>query len=335
MSVRAVNDSIRQLTADGDFKKSEIPTLMQAAGAADRNEAKAIRDFIASYRGTFEPGAKTELNKLLGQMPRLRTTAAQINAQVTREEPVLSADIKARLGTGATKTFGGTVIPDAVKAVINQARANGKLVYDVRQQKADPVYDNEHGPGTMSLDGQFNPYSQQQNADDTLAFDKTELTPKGIEEDMTKPQTWMEIAGYQQIGGVDSPILKQVTGTGSGHISELYDEASWSRSQTFARGPGGDKYASNFAILADGSLHCVPASRRSAADPDMLILTTASLARGKQMMFNGHLHMDEGVVTYVGLSGRLGKNNDNVIDAVEVLKAWGFKLAPGLTVTQE
>ena len=67
----------------------------------------------------------------------------------------------------------------------------------------------------------------------------------------------------------------------------------------------------------------------------MLILTTASLARGKQMMFNGHLHMDEGVVTYVGLSGRLGKNNDNVIDAVEVLKAWGFKLAPGLTVTQE
>lgn len=129
--------------------------------------------------------------------------------------------------------------------------------------------------------------------------------------------------------------FEKVTTKGNGRITELYDEAHWP--DTLARGPGGQKYASNFAILADGSVHAVPASHRSKGDPG-LILTTASLGRGKQMLFNGHLHMENGVVNYVGMSGRLGKLKEDgtkFADPVAILKAWGFQVTPGLTVTQE
>ena len=87
----------------------------------------------------------------------------------------------------------------------------------------------------------------------------------------------------------------------------------------------------------DGSFHAVPASRRSDANPG-LILTTASLARGKQMLFNGHIHMEKGVVTYVGLSGRLCKlqqDGTRFVDPIALLKAWGFQTSPGLKVTNE
>ncbi len=169
-----------------------------------------------------------------------------------------------------------------------------------------------------------------------MAFDYTELTPQKIDADLSTTQTWQEQDSYKTVGGNQEATFKSVTGKPNGRITELYDEASWS--ETKARGPGGQKYASNFAILADGSVHCVPASRRTNAEP-WRILTTASLARGKQMAFNGHLHMENGVVTYVGQSGRLGKLQEKgdakFVDPVEVLKAWGFKLAPGLKVTQE
>jgi hypothetical protein len=82
----------------------------------------------------------------------------------------------------------------------------------------------------------------------------------------------------------------------------------------------------------------VPASRRSGADPGR-ILTTASLGRGQQMLMNGHLNMQAGVVTYVGMSGRLcklaEKGDAKFVDPIELLKAWGFKTAPGLKVTNE
>ena len=81
----------------------------------------------------------------------------------------------------------------------------------------------------------------------------------------------------------------------------------------------------------------VPASRRTSAEP-WRILTTASLGRDKQMLVNGHLHMENGVVTYVGMSGRLCKQQDKgakFVDPIALIKAWGFKTAPGLSVTNE
>ena len=57
------------------------------------------------------------------------------------------------------------------------------------------------------------------------------------------------------------------------------------------------------------------------------------------MLFNGHLHMEKGVVTYVGMSGRLCKLQEKgeakFVDPVKLLEAWGFKMAPGLKVTNE
>ena len=56
------------------------------------------------------------------------------------------------------------------------------------------------------------------------------------------------------------------------------------------------------------------------------------------MLFNGHIHMEAGVVTYVGMSGRLCKQQKDgmkFVDPVEIIKAWGFKTSPGLKVTNE
>jgi hypothetical protein len=202
--------------------------------------------------------------------------------------------------------------------------------------KADPVYDTTHGEPEMTLDGKFNPYAQDQKATGSMAFSHTELTPAKVKADLETAQSVNVLKGYKTVNGNRVAEYERQTLKGNGRITDLYDEASWP--DTMARAPGGQKYASNFAILADGSLHCVPASRRSAAEP-WRILTTASLARGKQMLFNGHLHMENGVVTYVGMSGRLCKlqsrGEATFVDPVELIKAWGFEVAPGLKVTQE
>ena len=77
----------------------------------------------------------------------------------------------------------------------------------------------------------------------------------------------------------------------------------------------------------------MPASRRPSG-PNQYILTTASLARGKLEVFNGHIFTSsDGTVNYVGKSGRL--KDFKTVDAVALLKAAGFKVAPGLQVTQE
>ncbi len=59
------------------------------------------------------------------------------------------------------------------------------------------------------------------------------------------------------------------------------------------------------AILADGTLHCLPAARRS--EPQDVILTNPALSRGKNMLFNGHITANNGVITSIEMSGRLSK----------------------------
>ena len=91
----------------------------------------------------------------------------------------------------------------------------------------------------------------------------------------------------------------------------------------------------------DGSFHCLPASRRMSIDGDLagLILTNPSLAREKHMLFNGHIEAQNGVITSIGMSGRIGKkaarNQNAFIDPVAVFKAWCFKLAPNLQTRTE
>ena len=78
--------------------------------------------------------------------------------------------------------------------------------------------------------------------------------------------------------------------------------------------------------------------RRTELQPG-LILTNPSLARGQRMLFNGHIRVQAGVITYVGMSGRLSKlaakGEHKFVDPIPLLKAQGFKMAPGLQVTFE
>lgn len=335
MSVRDIKESFARITRDRKIDVKDIDTVLVDAGSISADEEKAIKAEADKFAGMMEPGAAAKLREKLGEIGSLRRQAAQINKSVEAVAPRLTAEVEAKLKPGVdTKSFGGTKIPEAVKKAVTDAMKNGAVAYDVREMKGDPVYDTSHGEPTMTIDGKYNPYAQDQQAVDSMSFSHTELTPAKIEADMNTTQTWQELDGYTP--DQKQAKFKTVTGKGSGNITELYDEASWS--ETMARGRGGQKYASNFGIMADGSIHAIPASRRTAAEP-WRILTNGSLARGKQMLFNGHIHMEKGVVTYVGQSGRLGKLQEKgdakFVDPVEILKAWGFKTAPGLKVTQE
>jgi hypothetical protein len=337
MAITDVKESFARVTADRKLDVKDVDTILQSAGSISLDEEKTIRAEADKFAGITDPDAAAKLREKLGEIGTLRKQATQINASVAKQEQKLKTEAAGKLAPGKpTKSFGGTPIPEAVKKVVTDAMAKGAKAYDVREMKPDPVYDASHGEPELIIDGKYNPYGQEQKALDSMTFSHTELTPAKIAADLAGPQTWREVDGYTGTGNAQQAKFKDVTGVPSGTITELYDEASWK--ETFARGPGGQKYASNFAILADGSVHCVPASRRSAAEP-WRILTTASLGRGKQMLFNGHLHMDKGVVTYVGMSGRLckleGKGEAKFVDPVKVLEAWGFKLAPGLKVTNE
>jgi len=336
MSVGDVKRAFQQVTQDRKIDAKDVDTILSSAGAISKDEQATIKSEADKFAGMMEPDARRKLQTKLGEIDDLRSYAAQNNRRVQINAAKLSAEAGALLAPGkATKSFGGSPIPEAVKTIVNDALKNGAIAYDVRELKPDPVYDTSHGEPEVTVDGKFNPYSQESKARDSLAFSHTELTPQKIAEDMNTPQTFNVIKGYKGSGQNAVAEFEKVTMKGNGRITELYDEATWP--DTMARGPGGQKYASNFAILADGSFHAVPASRRSKADPG-LILTTASLARGKQMLFNGHIHMENGVVNYVGMSGRLCKlQNDGTkfVDPIALLKAWGFQMAPGLKVTNE
>ncbi len=336
MSVTDIKNTFTKVVADGKINSAEVRELFTAPGAISADEEKAIKSGAVPVMDKFETDAGYLFSNLLGELPSLRAQATSANSEVARVAPALTAEVKAKLKAGAaTQSYGGTVIPEAVKTVVRDALAKGAVAYDVREVKPDPVFDTSHGEGELIVEGKYNPYSQEQQAGDSMAFSYTELTPKKIEADMNTVQDLKILSGYEPGENGDAKFVNQKL-KGNGRITELYDESSWP--ETFARAPGGQKYASNFAILADGSVHCVPASRRTALEPNR-ILTTASLGRGKQMLFNGHLHMEAGVVTYVGLSGRLckmqAKKEASFVDAVALLKAWGFKTAPGLTVTNE
>jgi hypothetical protein len=336
MSVGDVKRAFQQVTTDKKIDSKDVDTILSSAGSISKEEQAAIKTEADKFAGMMDPAAKKKLQTKLGEVDDMRSYASQQNRRVQINAAKLSSEVEGLLKPGAaTKSFGGTAIPEAVKTIVSDALKNGAIAYDVRELKPDPIYDTSHGEPEITVEGKFNPYSQQSKATDSLAFGHTELTPQKIADDMNTPQTMNVIKGYKGSGQSAVAEFEKVTMKGNGRITELYDEATWP--DTMARGPGGQKYASNFAVLADGSFHAVPASRRSKGDPN-LILTTASLGRGKQMLFNGHIHMENGVVNYVGMSGRLCKlQNDGTkfVDPIALLKAWGFQTTPGLKVTNE
>lgn len=338
MSVQDVKSAFARVAQDKRIDQKEVDEIYLAAGTVSRDEQAEIDRSVrsAQYKDMMDRPTRNKFDMLSGQATQYRAQAAVANSDVADRRTGLMAETESMLKAGvATRSFGGTVLPEEVKSVVREALQNGATAYDVVELKSDPVFSAEHGDPELGLDGKFNPYAQEQNAVDSVTFSHTELTPARFEKDMNTVQTFNIIDGYS--GGTNGEAtFKQVTQKGAGNVTTRYDEATWS--DTFARGEDGATHASNFAILSDGTIHAIPASRRTSDEP-WRILTTASLGRGKLMLFNGHLEVEGGVVTSIGLSGRLCKLRDRgeakFIDPIPLLKAWGFKLAPGLTVRDE
>lgn len=300
----AVTALLRDRVADGELSAADVKDAFGAA-APDGSTTCEMAEIRAALRG----GRYTI------------TADARAAAIDGAYEAGLWADSLRALSRG--KTYGGTPIPDEVRALIATAKLHGAVVYDVEATDADGEGIYSHYPATAPATG-------------NMAFSYTEITPAALAADaaLTGPQT--RITGEEDRRNADGTTFKAVTyGTmngGSGSISANYDEA-W-HDDLYARGRSGDKWANNFAILSDGSVHCLPAARRS--DLQDVILTNPALSRGQQMMFNGHLDVRNGVVVGVEMSGILSKRaargRDVFVDPIAVLKAWGFRIAPNVEV---
>lgn len=207
-------------------------------------------------------------------------------------------------------TFGGTSLPPAVKLLVDQAKANGAAVYS-----ADDSKFNTYGVSAGAA-----------QAKGSMSFRYTEITPEAIAADLAlaqQPLTQMQIHGTQDPEEDTVDYIQSTSGRGA--IVENYDHADHT-GNLYARGSEGQKWSANFAVLEDGSLHCLPATRR--LPNDGVILTNPDLARGKKLMFTGHLDMRDGKVVGVEMSGVIsklaGKGDAKFIDPVALLKAWGF-----------
>ncbi|MCB9655451.1 MAG: hypothetical protein H6729_15125 [Deltaproteobacteria bacterium] len=345
MSVDSVRSTFRDLTRDGDFSAADAESVFRAAGnSLSSSEGEAIaNDVRGALAGTTVRVADDALDYVRAPLASLDAYERSQNT-VRTTAPELDRLEAERMAPGvATTTFAGTPIPESVKAVVNTARANGAIAYDVRELEA-PSWDESHRMHVT--EGRWSPYPQAISATGSMAFGHTEITPEKLKADMETLDTYNQVSGFRRESYVDPRTgaarefevaeYEVKTGKGTGDIRTRYDEAS--HPDPFARGESGERWSSNFAVLSDGSVHALPASRRTRDQPN-LILTNPSLARGERLLFNGHLEARGGVITQVGMSGRLHKlaegGDAKFVDVVALLKAWGFETAPNLTLQFE
>lgn len=351
MSVRTgggsskILDTAKQLAADGQIDKVDAQKLMDAAGSTvSKDEEKDLNSVLKSDKFAKSTDATQFMATNLKDIAQLRAQAVRQNDMVKRREPTLVKQEAARLEPGkVTHSLGGTVISEDVKKVINTALKAGAVAYDVAEL-GNPAKD-DHGEG-FTVTGKWTPYPQEIGATGNMKFDYTEITPQKLKDDMEKVVDYTRIKGYRTETQKDMRTgethtfqvaeYEKVHGKGTGDISSHYDEAS--HPDTFARGTGNQKWANNYVLLSDGSLHCLPAARRNQAQPG-LILTNPSLARGQRILANGHIEVRGGVVTSIGISGRIQKlamdGDAKFINPLLVLKAAGFQIAPNVQLQFE
>lgn len=212
-------------------------------------------------------------------------------------------------------TIAGTKIPAAVQELLAKAKAAGAESYDIGERNKD---------GDLI----YNHYSATSEAEGNMEFSYTEITPEKLQADLQFKGDSLWMSG--QANGV---VEYETKSGGTGNVMAVYDEASHT-APYMARGPQGQIWANNCGILEDGSIHCLPAERRN--DTSGYIMTNPDLSRGQKMMYNGHIDIESGVVVSVEVSGviskRVASGKIKMINPLALLKAWGFKLAPGLTV---
>ena len=289
-----LKNKLALLTADKSLSAQDVETLFQLAGAViPPGDALLLSSAVTAPQGYTVDALALKAAQTAGLNQSLSAKEAKI--------------------VDSGKSFAGTAIPAAVQQVLTTARLAGAVAYDV-------------------ADGEWNPYSPSTKATDNLRYEYTEITPEKLEADLgdkTTESNW--ITGYTDNGDGDATYTKKLGGTGN--ILTFYDHAQ--HSDVYARGTEGQKWADNCGFLSDGTLHCLPAARRWVGSD--YILTNADLSRGQHMLYNGHIDVQAGVVVSVEMSGRIskkaGKGSYAFVDPIALLKAWGFHIAPGVSIT--
>mgnify|MGYP001256341774 CR=1 FL=1 len=315
----AVASAVSRVTADGELDADDVRDLFAAAGDnVGGSEMLAIRDAVDSTSFEVTDEAKTTA----------LTLATQANLFAHEVDDVVDGE-----------SFGGAKIPEAVQQLVARAKLSGAVAYDVNE------VDEVDGEGVWS------PYPSTTPAVENMTFEHTEITPQGLADDLADTQvTYNKIVGTEKAQQCDAAgscfdyqraRLVPAQG-GTGNVLSHYDEVF--HEDIYARGASGQKWANNCAILSDGSVHCLPASRRSVVQD--LILTNPHLSRCnpyqgfatdcKHLLYNGHIDVREGVVVGIEISGRLAKRaakgKANFIDPLAVLQAWGFEIAPNVSI---
>jgi len=285
-----------------------------------------------------------------GEIIALRDALDRPDLDVSAEARQLAGDLattanlfeweQASITNPAGLSYGGNTIPQAVQQVVARARLSGAIAYDVNE------IDEDDGEGV------WNPYPPTTPAVENMTFAYTEITPDVLAADMADQTT----VGQRKTGTEQRELCDDSTGDcqqysavtyadfvgGTGDVVSEYDEAY--HEDIYARGMSGQRWANNCAILSDGSIHCLPAARRSVIGD--LILTNPHLSRCssyagyeedcRHLLYNGHFDIQNGVVVGVEMSGRLSKRAARgkaiFIDPIDVLEAWGFEIADYVTI---
>ncbi|MEM6992227.1 MAG: hypothetical protein AAF721_17075 [Myxococcota bacterium] len=312
-----VESAINAGIADGVLDVADVEAAFEAAGnRVGRREMEFIGNAVASTTFEVTPDARARALFLASRANLFDVEAEDLDAG---------------------RTAAGTEIPEKVTELIARARLNGALAYDVRDTNNDGEGVWTHYPATSP-------------PVENMAFDYTEVTPAALAEDMAA--TDLE---YNAIVGNHTDEFCNAAGCtefqvatlqprkgGTGNVLSHYDEVF--HEDIFARGSQGQKWANNCAILTDGSLHCLPAARRSVLQD--VILTNPALSRCndingfvdecRHLLYHGHIDIRNGVVTGIEVSGRptrrIAKGQATLVDPLAVLEAWGFEIAPGARI---
>lgn len=344
MAIRDIDGAAGRLIVNNTLTSAAFDQIVEAGGKKiDADELGRLAE-LAAQRGLKMGAAdRAHISEVVDTLRFLHSTKTEQNALVRREAGQKRDEMMKRLQPGVqTYSFAGTPINEAVKAVVKKALESGAAAYDVRE--LDNPGKDDHNE--WSSIGVWTPYPQECPAMGSMSFKYTEITPEKIKKDMATEQVYMQINGYKEeriampVAGqapqtVRVPQYKEVRGKGTGNIAAHYDTSA--HREIYARGSSGQIWSNNCALLADGSLHGVPAMRRN--EHLNLILTNPSLGRGELMLLNFHFGMNAGVVNYIGISGRLENRfrdgDAKFIDPAAVLRAAGFEMSPNLRVVWE
>ncbi len=241
-----VEEGLESLTADGELSSQDVEQLFEAAG--DR--------VSSSEMGVIEAALTDET--LIAELGYTIAGDALTRAQQLAFRSNVFGYESEAIEDGIS--YGGTRIPEAVAAAVGRARLAGATSYDIRELKGDcdptMLVDDPDHPGEQVPEdcGRWAHYPAGTAPVANLTFEYTELTPEKLDDDVNQ-------GGNGRIGATGSPT-----------DASLFEKIS------------GQTWANNCAILADGSLHCLPSHR--AGFGVGLWLTNPALSRCPAQQFS-------------------------------------------------